>query len=108
MPVHLLRLTLDLGPCLLLRPLLRATWCLTKRSIVALWSPARRTLEDVKIGSRIALSVFRFTFQANRLLLQYADEHRVRPHAVYCHDLYSLQAGVSLKRRYGARLIYDS
>jgi glycosyltransferase involved in cell wall biosynthesis len=108
MPVYVLRFTLDFGPFFLLRPLLRAAWQLPKRCIAAVWSPARRSFEQLTIGSRVALSVFRFTFQANRLLLRYVDEHHVRPDAIYCHDLYSLQAGVSLKRKYGARLIYDS
>jgi glycosyltransferase involved in cell wall biosynthesis len=30
------------------------------------------------------------------------------PAVIYCHDLYCLQAGVMLKRKWGAKLVYDS
>jgi glycosyltransferase involved in cell wall biosynthesis len=59
-------------------------------------------------GLRLALSVLRFTFQANDLLYRRAVGVNGAPAVIYCHDLYCLQAGVMLKRRWGARLVYDS
>jgi len=59
-------------------------------------------------GLRWALSVLRFTFQASDLLYRRAIRVDRAPAVIYCHDLYCLQAGVMLKRRWGARLIYDS
>jgi glycosyltransferase involved in cell wall biosynthesis len=56
----------------------------------------------------LALSVLRFTFQANDLLLRRAVRENGAPAVIYCHDLYCLQAGLMLKRRWGARLVYDS
>jgi glycosyltransferase involved in cell wall biosynthesis len=59
-------------------------------------------------GLRLALSVLRFTFHANDLLYREIVRRAVVPDTIYCHDLYCLQAGVMLKRRWGARLVYDS
>jgi glycosyltransferase involved in cell wall biosynthesis len=59
-------------------------------------------------GLRLALSVLRFTLQASDLMYRRAVRAAVAPDVVYCHDLYCLQAGVMLKRRWGARLVYDS
>jgi len=59
-------------------------------------------------GLRLALSVLRFTLQASDLMYRRAIRAAVAPDVVYCHDLYCLQAGVMLKRRWGARLVYDS
>ena len=59
-------------------------------------------------GLRWALSVLRFTFQASDLLYRRAIRVDRAPAVIYCHDLYCLQVGVMLKRRWGARLIYDS
>jgi glycosyltransferase involved in cell wall biosynthesis len=59
-------------------------------------------------GPRMALAVLRFAARANSLLWRCAIDRGSPPAVVYCHDLYSLQAGVLLKRRFGARLIYDS
>jgi glycosyltransferase involved in cell wall biosynthesis len=59
-------------------------------------------------GLRWALGVLRFTFQASDLLYRRAIRVDRAPAVIYCHDLYCLQAGVTLKRRWGARLVYDS
>jgi len=59
-------------------------------------------------GLRWALSVLRFTFQASDLMYRRAIRIDRAPAVIYCHDLYCLQAGVMLKRRWGARLVYDS
>jgi glycosyltransferase involved in cell wall biosynthesis len=59
-------------------------------------------------GLRSAVSVLRFTFQASDLLYRRAVGRTGAPAVIYCHDLYCLQAGVMLKRRWGARLVYDS
>jgi glycosyltransferase involved in cell wall biosynthesis len=82
----------------------------------ALWlrtGPGRRSSRAASEGSalrglRSALSVLRFTFQASDLLYRRAMAGTGTPVVIYCHDLYCLQAGVMLKRRWGARLIYDS
>jgi glycosyltransferase involved in cell wall biosynthesis len=82
----------------------------------ALWlrsRPARRSGRATSEGSvlrglRSALSVLRFTFQASDLLYRRALGGTGAPAVIYCHDLYCLQAGVMLKRRWGARLVYDS
>lgn len=82
----------------------------------ALWlrtGPGRRSGRATSEGSglrglRSALSVMRFTFQASDLLYRRAMERNGAPAVIYCHDLYCLQAGVMLKRRWGARLVYDS
>jgi len=107
MPVYLLRVSLALGPPFVMRPIWRAGWRLTKQ-----WLATSRlsvlTREELYRGSRVALSVFRFTFRANELLLRYVVDNCSTPDLVYCHDLYSLQAGVMLKRRCGAKLVYDS
>jgi glycosyltransferase involved in cell wall biosynthesis len=59
-------------------------------------------------GPRATLSVLRFTLQTNALLWDRASQIGRESNLVYCHDLYTLQAGVMLKRRWGARLVYDS
>lgn len=59
-------------------------------------------------GLRRALSVLRFTLQASDLLYRRAIRVDRAPTVIYCHDLYCLQAGVMLKQRWGARLVYDS
>jgi glycosyltransferase involved in cell wall biosynthesis len=59
-------------------------------------------------GPRVTLSVLRFTLQTNALLWNRATQSDTGSKVVYCHDLYTLQAGVMLKRRWGARLVYDS
>ena len=59
-------------------------------------------------GLRWALGVLRFSFQASDLLYRRAIRVDRAPAVIYCHDLYCLQAGVMLKRRWGARLVYDS
>jgi glycosyltransferase involved in cell wall biosynthesis len=82
----------------------------------ALWlrtGPGRRSGRASSEGSalrglRSALSVLRFTFQASDLLYRRAMGGAGAPAVIYCHDLYCLQAGVMLKRRWGARLVYDS
>ena len=82
----------------------------------ALWlrtGPGRRSGRATSEGSvlrglRSALSVLRFTFQASDLLYRRAMGRTGAPAVIYCHDLYCLQAGVMLKRRWGARLVYDS
>jgi glycosyltransferase involved in cell wall biosynthesis len=85
-------------------------------SFLALWlrSGPRRRIDCVTSegsalqGLRSALSVLRFTFQASDLLYRRAVGGNGAPAVIYCHDLYCLQAGVMLKRRWGARLVYDS
>jgi glycosyltransferase involved in cell wall biosynthesis len=59
-------------------------------------------------GPRATLSVLRFTLQTNALLWDRASQIGRESNLVYCHDLYTLQAGVMLKRRWGVRLVYDS
>jgi glycosyltransferase involved in cell wall biosynthesis len=59
-------------------------------------------------GPRATLSVLRFTLQTNALLWDRASQIGRESNLVYCHDLYTLLAGVMLKRRWGARLVYDS
>jgi glycosyltransferase involved in cell wall biosynthesis len=59
-------------------------------------------------GPRATLSVMRFTLQTNALLWDRAIQSGSTSKVVYCHDLYTLQAGAMLKRRWGARLVYDS
>jgi glycosyltransferase involved in cell wall biosynthesis len=85
-------------------------------SFLALWlrrGPRRgtgcpRSEGSALQGLRWALSVLRFTFQASDLLYRRAIRVDRAPAVIYCHDLYCLQAGVMLKRRWGARLVYDS
>lgn len=104
--VGLLRI-LDSGPFFFLPLILRIIRRLTRGALSAIRLP-RLDRGSLYRGLRIALGVLRFTFQANYLLWRYATGKGLVPDLVYCHDLYSLQAGVMLKRRYGARLIYDS
>jgi glycosyltransferase involved in cell wall biosynthesis len=60
-------------------------------------------------GPRLAVAVLRFAAHANRLLWRAATAPGSPPPAVvYCHDLFTLQTGVLIKRRFGARLVYDS
>ncbi len=82
----------------------------TTMSAFGLRLPQGLTLDvgRVSYGMRVTLSVLRFTFCSNYLLWRYVVENDQGPDAVYCHDLYSLQAGVMLKYSHGARLIYDS
>ncbi len=85
-------------------------------SFLALWfrgGPRRGTGCPMSEGSalqglRWVLSVLRFTFQASDLLYRRAIRADRPPAVIYCHDLYCLQAGVMLKRRWRARLVYDS
>jgi glycosyltransferase involved in cell wall biosynthesis len=62
----------------------------------------------VTSGPRATLSVLRFTLQTNALLWHRAMQMDGAANLIYCHDLFTLQAGVMLKRRWGARLVYDS
>src|SRR5262249_54112750 len=57
---------------------------------------------------RVTSSVLQFNWRVNAQLWAYAVDHDLKPDIVYCHDLWTLQAGVMLKRRWGAKLIYDS
>jgi len=57
---------------------------------------------------RVTSSVLRFNCRVNAQLWRYAIGNDLRADVVYCHDLWTLQAGVMLKRRWGAKLIYDS
>jgi glycosyltransferase involved in cell wall biosynthesis len=83
---------------------------------IALWlrSGRRRKTGDTasqrstRGGLRLALSVLRFTLQASDLLYRRAVRGTMASDVIYCHDLYCLPAGVMLKRRWGARLVYDS
>lgn len=59
-------------------------------------------------GPRATLSVMRFALQTSALLWDRAIQSGSTSKVVYCHDLYTLQAGVMLKRRWRARLVYDS
>ena len=69
------------------------------------WGPAGKAVHRLLLGPWVTLSALRFALQASGLLWRAAPG---LPQLVYCHDLYSLQAGVLLKRRFGARLAYDS
>jgi glycosyltransferase involved in cell wall biosynthesis len=64
--------------------------------------------ERIVTGPRMTAAVLRFTLRANAVLWRAALAHGRVPTVVYCHDLYSLQTGVLLKQRFGARLVYDS
>src|SRR4029077_7559942 len=85
-------------------------------SFLALWfrgGPRRGTGCRMSEGSalqglRWALSVLRFTFQASDLMDRRAIRIERAPAVICCHDLCCLQAGVMLKRRWGARLVDDS
>jgi glycosyltransferase involved in cell wall biosynthesis len=68
---------------------------------------ARRTAFGTR-GLRASAATVRFTLEANASLLRQARRIAVRANYVYCHDLYSLQAAVTLKRETGCRVIYDS
>ena len=78
------------------RKLVRAIW----PGSLPRWSP----LTPLRVTS----SVFRFNCRVNAQLWAYATDNDLKADIVYCHDLWTLQAGVMLKRRWGAKLIYDS
>ena len=48
------------------------------------------------------------TLSVNHVLQRYLQKTGLRPDIVFCHDLSTLQTGVLLKQRTGARLVYDS
>lgn len=56
----------------------------------------------------IVLSMFRFIFEVNGTLQAYLQSADLAPRLVYCHDLYTLQTAVALKRKVGCKIIYDS
>lgn len=70
--------------------------------------PSIDAIPDFLWGIRVTIAVLRFTFAANYLLWRYALEAGLQIDTVYCHDLYSLQAGLMLKQRSKARVVYDS
>lgn len=76
--------------------------------VPAMPARAQRRLDEIAQGIRVTASVLRFTFSANALLWKYIRNHRLKPDLVYCHDLYTLQAGLMSKRATPCRLIYDS
>jgi glycosyltransferase involved in cell wall biosynthesis len=80
----------------------------TAERILGLQLPHTVDPFSVSRGLRVTLRMLRFTFCCNYLFWRYVVESTQRPDVVYCHDLYSLQAGLILKRRSATRVIYDS
>jgi glycosyltransferase involved in cell wall biosynthesis len=48
------------------------------------------------------------TGSVNHTLQRYLRAHQANHDIIFCHDLYTLQTGVMLKRKTGVRLAYDS
>jgi glycosyltransferase involved in cell wall biosynthesis len=70
-----------------------------------IFSPIR--LADDRLS--VLLSTFRFTFGVNRTIQDHLRQDASPPPSiVYCHDLYTMQTAVVLKRRTGCKIIYDS
>lgn len=67
-----------------------------------------RSVRQYLAGVRITLSTLRYILGVNQLLATYVGRSGKAPDLVYCHDLYSLQAGVALKHQFGSCLVYDS
>lgn len=63
---------------------------------------------ELIIGTRAAASVLRLSFCVSDQLVRCVLQREDRPDLLYVHDLYTLQAGVLLKRKTGATLVYDS
>jgi glycosyltransferase involved in cell wall biosynthesis len=90
-----------------LSPYLSLTRAVVRRARLACQRLGALT-QETKRGLAISLSLFRYTFRANARFWAYTREHGLRPDVVYCHDLYSLQTAVMLKRLYACTIVYDS
>ena len=80
---------------------------MVRRLVRAVWPgglPHWRPLAPLRVTS----SVLIFICRVNAQLWRYAIDNDLKADVVYCHDLWTLQAGVMLKWRWGAKLIYDS
>jgi glycosyltransferase involved in cell wall biosynthesis len=77
------------------------------RAFVAAYLPWTR-VASARSSLYAALSNFRLILQTDATLLGYIRRSQLVADYVYCHDLYSLQAAVILKRTTGCRIIYDS
>lgn len=58
--------------------------------------------------SRANAAFLALGLSANHALQRHLAQRAIAPDLVFCHDLYTLQTGVWLKQRTGARLVYDS
>jgi glycosyltransferase involved in cell wall biosynthesis len=59
-------------------------------------------------GFVVTHDTLRFSLRCSGLMWRHAASQRAIPAVVYCHDLYALQAGAMLARRWGSKLVYDS